>query len=100
MQQFRKKIEYLSGLLNRLTNENADNYKGKGSIIDITKLVDLNLFSEKQKEINKKFDKIRLSFEEVARNMDDILLKLSHVPSDKDFSQFQSIIKTMILLIS
>ena len=96
MQQFIKKIEYLSGQLNRLTNENADNDKGKGSIIDITKLVDLNLFNEKQKEINKKFDKIRLSFEEVARNMDDILLKLSHVPSDKDFSQFQSIIKTMI----
>ena len=96
MQQFIKKIEYLSGQLNRLTNENADNDKGKGSIIDITKLVDLNLFNEKQKEINKKFDKIRLSFEEVARNMDDILFKLSHVPSDKDFSQFQSIIKTMI----
>ena len=96
MQQFIKKIEYLSGQLNRLTNENAENDKGKGSIIDITKLVDLNLFNEKQKEINKKFDKIRLSFEEVARNMDDILLKLSHVPSDKDFSQFQSIIKTMI----
>ena len=96
MQQFIKKIEYLTGQLNRLTSENADNEKGKGSILDITKLVDLNLFNEKQKEINKKFDKIRLSFEEFARNMDDILLKLSHVPSDKDFSQFQSIIKTMI----
>ena len=96
MQQFIRKIEYLSGQLNRLSNENADNDKAKGSIIDTTKLLDLNLFNEKQKEINKKFDKIRLSFEEVARNMDDIILKLSHVPSDKDFSQFQSIIKTMI----
>ena len=96
MQQFIRKIEFLSGQLNRLSNENADNDKAKGSIIDTTKLLDLNLFNEKQKEINKKFDKIRLSFEEVARNMDDIILKLSHVPSDKDFSQFQSIIKTMI----
>ena len=96
MQQLIKKIEYISGQLNRLTNENADMDKGKGSIIDITKLVDLNLFNEKQKEISKKFDKVRLSFEEVARNMDEILQKLSHMPSDKDFSQFQTIIKTMI----
>ena len=96
MQQLIKKIEYISGQLNRLTNENADMDKGKGSIIDITKLVDLNLFNEKQKEVNKKFDKVRLSFEEVARNMDEILQRLSHMPTDKDFSQFQTIIKTMI----
>ena len=82
--------------MNRLTNENADMDKGKGSIIDITKLVDLNFFNEKQKEISKKFDKVRLSFEEVARNMDEILQKLSHMPNDKDFSQFQTIIKTTI----
>ena len=40
MQQFIKKIEYLSGQINRLTNENADMDKGKGAIIDITKLVE------------------------------------------------------------
>ena len=96
MQQIIRKIEFLSGQLNRINNENADMDKGKGPIIDINKLVDMNLFNEKQKEINKKFDKVRLSFEEVARNIDDILQKLSHVPSDKDFSQFQSIIRTMI----
>ena len=96
MQNIIKKIEFLSGQINRISNENADNDKGKGSIIDTTKLVDINMFNEKNKEISKKFDKVRLSFEEVARNMDDIIQKLSHVPSDKDFSQFQSIIKTMI----
>ena len=96
MQQIIKKIEYLSGQLNRISNENADMDKGKGPIIDVNKFVDMFLFNEKNKEISKKFDKIRLSFEEVARNIDDILQKLSHVPTDKDFSQFQSIIKTMI----
>ena len=94
MQNFIKKIEYLSGQMNRF--ENGDMDKNKGSIIDITKLVDLNLFNEKQKEISKKFDKVRLSFEEVARNMDEILQRLSHMPNDKDFSQFQTIIKTTI----
>ena len=94
MQNFIKKIEYLSGQMNRFENGDVD--KNKGSIIDITKLVDLNLFNEKQKEISKKFDKVRLSFEEVARNMDEILQRLSHMPNDKDFSQFQTIIKTTI----
>ena len=96
MQQIIKKIEYLTGELNRMTSDNIDQDKGKGPIIDITRLVDMNLFNENKKEINKKFDKIRLSFEEIARNLDDILEKLSHTPSDTDFAQFQSIIKNMI----
>ena len=95
-QQIVKKIEFLSGQMNRISVENADLEKGKGPIIDINKFVDLNTFNEKNKEINKKFDKIRLSFEEIARNMDDILQKLSHVPTDVDFAQFQSIIKNSI----
>ena len=95
-QQIIKKIEYLSGELNRLANDNSSDDKGKGPIIDITKLVDLNLFNDNKKEINKKFDKIRLSFEEIARNLDEILEKLSHTPSDADFAQFQSIIKNMV----
>ena len=96
MQQIIKKIEYLSGELNRISNDSADVDKGKGPIIDITRLVDTNLFNETKKEINKKFDKIRLSFEEIARNLDDILEKLSHTPSDADFAQFQSIIKNLV----
>ena len=96
LQQITKKIEYLSGQLNRISNENTDTEKGKVPILDTNKFVDMSLFNEKQKEINKKFDKIRLSFEEVARNIEDIIQKLSHVPSDKDFSTFQSVIKAMI----
>ena len=96
MQNIIKKIEFLSGEINRIANDNVDTDKGKGPIIDITKLIDTNLFNEHKKEINKKFDKIRLSFEEIARNLDDILEKLSHTPSDTDFAQFQSIIKNMI----
>ena len=95
-QQIVKKIEFLSGQINRISIENIESDKSKGPIIDINKFVDFNSFNEKNKEINKKFDKIRLSFEEIARNMDDILQKLSHVPTDADFAQFQSIIKNTI----
>ena len=57
MKQIIKKIEYLTGELNRIANDNADLDKGKGPIIDITRLVDTNLFNESKKEINKKLIK-------------------------------------------
>ena len=96
MKNIIKKIEYFAGELNRLTEEIENGDKGKGSATDSSKLVDINMFNDNKKDVNKKFDKIRLSFEEIARNLDDILEKLSHTPSDKDFAQFQSIIKNMI----
>ena len=96
MKNIIKKIEYFAGELNRFIEENENGDKGKGSSFDSTRLVDINIFNDNKKDVNKKFDKIRLSFEEIARNLDDILEKLSHTPSDKDFAQFQAIIKNMI----
>ena len=57
-QKIIKKIEYLSGELNLLVNDNSSEDKGQGTIIDTTKLVDQNLFKDNKKEINKKFNKI------------------------------------------
>ena len=96
MKNIIKKIEYFAGELNRLMEEVENRDKGKGSSFDASKLVDINSFNDNKKDVNKKFDKIRLSFEEIAKNLDDILEKLSHTPSDKDFAQFQTIIKNMI----
>lgn len=96
MKSIIKKLEYFSGELSRLTDEVENGDKGKGSTIDSSKLVDVNTFNDNKKDVSKKFDKIRLSFEEIARNLDDILEKLSHTPSDKDFAEFQAIIKNMI----
>ena len=64
--------------------------------IDLSKFVDLITFEENKKEINRKFDMIRISFEDILRNIEDILNKLSHTPTDKDFSDFQGIIKNII----
>ena len=96
IQQITKKIEYLSGEVNKLSMDSFGKSKSDAPIIDLSKLVDFNVFNETKKEYNKKFDKVKLSFEEIARNLDEILEKLSHTPTDKDFAQFQSIIKNMI----
>ena len=96
MKNIIKKIEYFAGELNRLAEEIENRDRGKGSQIDASKLVDVNTYNDNKKDVSKKFDKIRLSFEEMARNLDDILEKLSHTPSDKDFAEFQSIIKNML----
>ena len=91
-----KKMEFFSGELIRISNPSSDSDRGKGSILDSTRFVDMNLFNEKQKEMNNKFDKVRLSFEEIARNMEVFSQQLSHFPTNKDFSQFQSLVKAMI----
>ena len=72
------------------------NQKEEKSVIDFTKFIDTNTFEENKKEVNRKFDKIRISFEDILRNIEEILNKLSHTPTDKDFSQYQGIIKSML----
>ena len=67
----------------------------RGSI-DMSKYLDLNSFNENKKDVNNKFEKVRLGFEDLSREIEQILSKLEHTPSDKDFSQFQSIIKNLI----
>ena len=54
------------------------------------------MFNENKKENITKIEKIQNKIEEISDNIDTILDKLGHTPSDRDFSQFQDIIKNMI----
>ena len=91
-----KKIESLSSQIHRISLNASRVPKEEKSIVDLTKFIDLNTFDDNKKEINRKFDKIRISFEDILRNIEEILNKLSHTPTDKDFSQFQGVIKNML----
>ena len=64
--------------------------------IDISKFIPSSIFNENKKESNLKFEKIQKKFDELEVNLDKIINKLEHTPSDADFSQFQEIIKNMI----
>ena len=91
-----KKIESISNQIHRISLNMSSGPKEEKSIIDMTKFIDFNTFDDNKKEINRKFDKIRIGFEDILRNIEEILNKLSHTPTDKDFSQFQGVIKNML----
>ena len=91
-----KNVESFASQLHKLTLNSNRNQKEEKSVIDFTKFIDTNTFEENKKEVNRKFDKIRISFEDILRNIEEILNKLSHTPTDKDFSQYQGIVKSML----
>ena len=90
-----KKFESFANTVNRLSLQIIKNPKEDKPMIDYTKFIEIGTFEENKKELSRKFDKIRISFEDILRNIDEILEKLSHTPSDKDFAQYQDIIKNL-----
>jgi len=96
--QIIKKIEFLSGEYSKLAFKNLskNNDEGKGAVVDMSKFLDINSFNENKKDVNNKFEKVRLGFEDLSREIEEILSKLAHTPTDKDFSQFQNIVKNML----
>ena len=95
--QIIKKIEFLSGEYSKLAfnKSGTDNENGLNNL-DMSRFLDINIFNENKKDINNKFEKVRLGFEDLSREIEEILSKLSHTPTDKDFSEFQNIIKNLI----
>ena len=91
-----KNVENFASQIHKITLNSSKNQKEEKSIFDFTKFIDYNTFEDNKKEVNRKFDKIRISFEDILRNIEDILNKLSHTPNDKDFAQFQGVIKNML----
>ena len=91
-----KKFETFANQVNRLSLQVIKNPKEDKPVFDYTKFIEIGTFEENKKELSRKFDKIRISFEDILKNIDEILDKLSHTPSDKDFAQYQDIVKNML----
>ena len=60
-----KNVESFASQLHRLSLNSNKNQKEEKSVIDFTKFIDTNTFEENKKEVNRKFDKIRISFEDI-----------------------------------
>ena len=93
--QIIKKIEFLSGEYSKLSFNKSDDGEGLNNV-DMSRFLDINIFNDNKRDVNNKFEKIRLGFEDLSREIEEILRKLSHTPTDKDFAEFQNIIKTLI----
>ena len=46
--------------------------------------------------INQKLDHLKYTIEGIQRNIDDILERLKHTPTEDDFTQFQNLLKAML----
>ena len=95
--QIIKKIEFLSGEYSKLTFNKSGQESDDGlSNVDLSKFLDLNTFNDNKRDVNSKFEKVRLGFEDLSREIEEILSKLSHTPTDKDFLEFQNIVKNLL----
>jgi len=95
--QIIKKIEFLSGEYSKLAfNKVGAESDNDLNNVDLSKFLDLDSFNDNKREVNSKFEKVRLGFEDLSREIEEILSKLSHTPTDKDFLEFQNIIKNLL----
>ena len=95
--QIIKKIEFLSGEYSKLAFNKSGPESDDGlSNVDLSKFLDLNTFNDNKRDVNSKFEKVRLGFEDLSREIEEILSKLSHTPTDKDFLEFQNIVKNLL----
>ena len=93
-----RKIEYLTGQYSKLAfGPVSDNSKNRNStLLDLAKYVDNQKFIETNKIIYSKFDHLKSLIENIQRNIDDILERLKHTPTEDDFTQYQNLLKAML----
>ena len=92
-----KKIEFLNGEYSKLSFQKATSNTIKTeSNIDILKFLEKNEYENNKKDVNNKFEKVRLAIENLGRNLENILNSLSHTVSDKELINFQGVINNTI----
>ena len=90
------KIELVNSQISKLTMQKLSSGEKPEINIDLSKYVEKDELSKNIKEINNKFEKVRLAIENLGRNIESILSTLSHTVNDKEMTNFQNSIKTSI----
>ena len=97
MAQLVKKIEYLNSEYAKISFQKiTSNTEKPETTIDLIKYLEKEEYNNNKKEINNKFEKVRLAIENLGRNLENILNTLSHTVSDKDLINFQGVIKNSL----
>ena len=92
-----RKLEFLNTEYTKLSFQRITSTSEKPEInIDFMKFLEKTEFNENKKDVNNKFEKVRLAIENLGRNLENILNTLSHTVSDKDFINYQGVIKNTI----
>ena len=88
------KIEYINSEISKLTLQRISSSEKPEINIDFSKYLEKDLFINNKKEINNKFEKVRLAIENLGRNIESILTTLSHTVNQKEMSIFQNSVKS------
>lgn len=92
-----KKVDSLSFDVSKLSRREVNQInEPKNNTIDLNKYISTSLFNESKKESTTRFDKLQKKIEEHETNIENILNALVHTPTDKDFLNFQELIKNML----
>ena len=91
-----QKIEYINSQISKLAMQKLTSNEKPEINIDLTKYTEKEELNAYKKEINNKFEKVRLAIENLGRNIESILSTLSHTVNDKEMTNLQNSIKNSI----
>ena len=92
-----KKIEFLNNEFTKLSFQRITSSSEKPEInLDFIRFLEKNEYNENKKDVNNKFEKVRLAIENLGRNLENILNSMSQTINEKDFINYQGVIKNTI----
>ena len=87
------KIEYLNSELTKLSFQKITSSEKPEIVIDFSKYLEKGDFINNKKEVNNKFEKVRLAIENLGSNIENISNSLSHAVNNKEMSNYQTQLK-------
>ena len=91
--QITKKIEFLNSEYLTLLNNVQNSTENKVPTIDTSQFINIPTFNENKKDFNSKIEKIKIAIDELLKNININSTDISRLPSEKDFIQFQNLVK-------
>ena len=92
-----KKLEFLNTEYARLSLQKVSVVAEKPEInYDFKNYLEKAEYKENKKEVNSKFEKVRLAIENLGRNLESIVNSLSHTVNEKELVSYQGVVKNTI----
>ena len=91
--QITKKVEFLNNEYLKMLCNSQNSIENKAAPIDTSQFINIPTFNENKKDFNLKIEKLKNAIDELIKNISINSTNISRLPSDKDFIQFQNIVK-------
>jgi hypothetical protein len=92
LSQLKRKIESLATAVLSMSHLEGEAINPKTHAIDLSKYLEISLFSEFQKSYNRELDGIKRTSEDIRRNIDEMLNVLRTKAGDKDLKNIEEIL--------